>query len=78
MLYLSTEISSSLYYLQNLIKLLGEKGPSIEKLLEEADKDGDGMISFEEFLVMFRNDNNLAAKEEFPESDAAESESDQD
>jgi len=78
MLYLSTEISSSLYYLQNLIKLLGEKGPSIEKLLEEADKDGDGMISFEEFLVMFRNDNNLAAKEEFPESDVAESESDQD
>mmetsp|Transcript_26907 Transcript_26907/g.56109 ORF Transcript_26907/g.56109 Transcript_26907/m.56109 type:complete len:553 (-) Transcript_26907:671-2329(-) len=62
----------------NLIKLLGETGPSIEKLLEEADKDGDGMISFEEFLVMFRNDNNLATEEEFPESDVAESESDQD
>lgn len=37
----------------------------IERLIKEVDIDGDGMISFEEFLVMFRQDNVLAAKEEF-------------
>ena len=52
---------------QNLIKLLGENvSPSrIEKLIKEVDMDGDGMISFEEFLVIFRTDNNMATKEEF-------------
>lgn len=54
-------------YFQNLVKLLGENVPTerIEKLIKEVDIDGDGMISFEEFLVMFRTDNVLAAKEEF-------------
>lgn len=48
---------------KNLVNLLGENAsPSrIEKLIREVDTDGDGMISFEEFLVMFRNDNYLAA-----------------
>ena len=44
---------------QNLTKLLGKNVPQsrIEALIKEADTDNDGMISFEEFLVMFRNDN---------------------
>jgi len=47
--------------------LLGENVPTIEKLIKQGDTNGDGMISFEEFLIMFRNDNYLAAKEEFTE-----------
>ncbi len=51
---------------QNLIKLLGNDVPPerIEKLIQQADFDGDGMISFEDFLTMFRKDNNLVVKEE--------------
>jgi hypothetical protein len=29
----------------------------VDKLLKEADKDNDGMVSFEDFLKMFREDN---------------------
>jgi len=51
---------------KNLKQLLGERGTSeqIDKLIEEADTDGDGKISFEEFLVMYRKDNLLAVKDE--------------
>ncbi|KAL7473881.1 hypothetical protein ACHAXS_014375 [Conticribra weissflogii] len=51
---------------ENLIKLLGNDVPPerIEKLIQQADFDGDGMISFEDFLTMFRKDNNLVVKEE--------------
>lgn len=58
---------------QNLIKLLGENETPerVEKLISEVDTDGDGMISFEEFLVMFRKDNYLAAREELSEAEAA-------
>lgn len=36
----------------------------IEKLIQQADVDGDGMISFEEFLTMFRKSNALAVLKE--------------
>lgn len=29
----------------------------VDKLLKEADKDNDGMVSFEDFIKMFREDN---------------------
>lgn len=52
---------------KNLTKLLGEnESPErVEKLISEADTDGDGKISFEEFLIMFRTDNIKTAREEF-------------
>jgi len=61
---------------ENLVKLLGENESRsrIEKLIQEVDTDGDGMISFEEFLIMFRNDNYLAAKEGLTESGVSEAE----
>jgi len=54
---------------ENLIKLLGNDVPPerIEKLIRQADFDGDGMISFEDFLTMFRKDNSLVVKEEINE-----------
>jgi hypothetical protein len=33
----------------------------VDKLLKEADKDNDGMVSFEDFLVMFREDTRLSS-----------------
>jgi hypothetical protein len=51
--------------------LLGNDVPQsrIEALIKEADNDGDGMISFEEFLIMFRNDNcKQCAKLAIPET----------
>jgi serine/threonine protein kinase len=50
----------------DLRKLLGERATSekIDKLIEEADTDGDGQISFDEFLVMYRKNNALAVKKE--------------
>eukprot|EP00578_Thalassiosira_sp_NH16_P021397 CAMPEP_0181101490 /NCGR_PEP_ID=MMETSP1071-20121207/13782_1 /TAXON_ID=35127 /ORGANISM="Thalassiosira sp., Strain NH16" /LENGTH=548 /DNA_ID=CAMNT_0023184345 /DNA_START=50 /DNA_END=1696 /DNA_ORIENTATION=+ len=55
---------------ENLIKLLGEDVlPSrVEKLIREVDQDGDGMISFEEFLIMFRTNNNMTANEGLTEN----------
>jgi len=43
---------------ENLCQLLGGNVSSsrIDKLINEADKAGDGKISFEEFLMMFRQD----------------------
>jgi len=51
---------------ENLKKLLGDSATPerIEILIESADQDGDGMISFEEFLVMFRKDNIAAVVED--------------
>ncbi len=51
---------------ENLIKLLGESGTQerVEKLIGSADTDGDGRISFEEFLVMFRKDNIAVVEDE--------------
>eukprot|EP00986_Skeletonema_menzelii_P013060 scaffold7400_cov122-Skeletonema_menzelii.AAC.9 len=51
---------------ENLKKLLGESGTPerLEKLIGSADSDGDGRISFEEFLVMFRKDNIAAVDDE--------------
>eukprot|EP00984_Skeletonema_dohrnii_P007771 scaffold2862_cov238-Skeletonema_dohrnii-CCMP3373.AAC.4 len=51
---------------ENLKKLLGESGTPerIERLIGSADSDGDGRISFEEFLVMFRKDNIAAVEDE--------------
>jgi calcium-dependent protein kinase len=51
---------------ENLKRLLGESGTPerIEKLIESADTDGDGKISFEEFLVMFRKDNVASVEDE--------------
>jgi len=48
---------------ENLVKLLGENSPKIEKLIKEGDRNGDGRISFEDFLVLFRNDHSSAAEE---------------
>ncbi|KAL7543585.1 hypothetical protein ACHAXR_012878 [Thalassiosira sp. AJA248-18] len=55
---------------KNLIKLLGENVPPsrVEKMMQEVDTDGDGRLSFEEFLVMFRNDNYKTAKEGFTDN----------
>ena len=33
----------------------------VDKLLKEADKDNDWMVSFEDFLVMFREDTRLSS-----------------
>lgn len=43
----------------DLTKLLGSNVPQarVDALIKETDKDKDGMISFEEFLKMFRDDN---------------------
>lgn len=62
---------------ENLIKLLGDSvSPSrVEKLINEVDMDGDGKISFEEFLVIFRTDNYLQAKAQFIGVDSSEAES---
>jgi len=51
---------------ENLKNLLGESATPerIEKLIGSADADGDGRISFEEFLVMFRKDNIAAVEDE--------------
>ncbi|KAL9185263.1 hypothetical protein ACHAXT_003040 [Thalassiosira profunda] len=58
---------------ENLIKLLGANVPPsrVEKLISEVDIDGDGMISFEEFLIMFRTDNYLEAKKEFADGSSS-------
>lgn len=44
---------------ENLSKLLGKHVTQsrVEALIKEADTTGDGTISFEEFLQMFRKDN---------------------
>ena len=44
----------------------------IKKLIEQADVDGDGMISFEEFLTMFRKDNSRTAKKETNGTDTSD------
>lgn len=56
--------------LQNLVKLLGENTSTstIEKLIKEEDRNGDGRISFEEFLIMFRDDHYKRRSETQPES----------
>ena len=59
-----------------MIKLLGENSPAIEKIIKEGDKDGDGKISFEDFLKMFREENYLTVKEEFADPDSSHSSSD--
>ena len=43
----------------------------VDKLIKEADTDGDGMIGFEEFLVMFRNENQLMAREELADESSS-------
>lgn len=43
-------------------------------MIKEVDTDGDGMISFEEFLIMFRTDNYMAAKEGLTENDTSDAE----
>jgi len=67
-----------LFILQNLKNLLGQNVSQsrIEKLIKEVDITGDGKISFEEFLIMFRNDNVLAIKNEFTESNSNLTDSD--
>lgn len=54
-------------------KLLGKNVPPsrVDKLIKEADTDGDGMIGFEEFLVMFRNENQLMAREELADESSS-------
>ena len=49
---------------ENLQKLLGGTPERIKSLIESADTDGDGKISFDEFLVMFRKENIAAVGEE--------------
>jgi len=55
---------------ENLVKLLGENSSTIEKLITEGDITGDGRISFEEFLILFRNDHSSAAEEELAEPES--------
>ena len=58
------DIRSLTLYLQDLTKLLGKEVPSdkVDKLIQQADNDGDGRISFEEFLTLFRVENALDTK----------------
>ena len=47
------------FLIKNLSKLLGKHVPPsrVDALIKEADTTGEGTISFEEFLNMFRTDN---------------------
>merc|ERR1712032_828091 len=50
------EDDSGLLSTKDLRKFLGRNTmTTVEKIVKEGDADGDGMISFDEFLVMFRN-----------------------
>jgi len=40
---------------ENMAQLLG--GKSVEEVIKEIDKDGDGQINFDEFLKMMKADN---------------------
>ena len=51
------QFNFDMYIVQNLSKLLGKHVTQsrVEALIKEADTTGDGRISFEEFLNMFRH-----------------------